>query len=159
MVKQNIQAKIKDLENKKEKLDKEITSLKIELNNESKNSEWIAIPETDLEVTKEVLYKGKSFNEIMQLKKPDEELLTLRHIGIICEYPELLKTLKMDASSTSDDFFFKQPFPKNKANNYVARFYSYSGGSNLGFWNDAVYWSRILGVRFVRKKGKKVKNV
>jgi hypothetical protein len=159
MVKQNIQAKIKDLEDKKEKLDKEISSLKIELNNESKNSEWIAIPETDLEVTKEVLHKGKSYNEIMQLKKPDEELLTLRHIGIICEYPELLKTLKMDASSTNDDFFFKQPFPKNKANNYVARFYSSSYWSGLGFRDGADYSYRTLGVRFVRKKGKKVKNV
>jgi len=71
------------------------------------------------------------------LKKPNEELLTLKQIGIICEYPELLKELKMDTSSTSDDFFFKQPFPKNQANNYVARFYSYSDWSYLGFGGDA----------------------
>jgi len=38
MVKQNIQQKIKDLESKKEKLEKEISSLKIELNNESNKS-------------------------------------------------------------------------------------------------------------------------
>lgn len=159
MVKQNIQAEIRDLESKKEKIEKEISSLKIELNNESSKSEWIAIPETDFEVTKEVLHKGKTYNEIMQLKKPDEELLTLKQIGIICEYPELLKALKMDSSSTNDDFFFKQPFPQNEKKGYVARFYSVSGYSYFGLGVYADGSGSTLGVRFVRKKAKKVKHV
>jgi hypothetical protein len=158
MVKQKIQEKIKDLESKKEKIEKEINSLKIQLSSELNNSEWISIPETDYEVTKEVLHKGKTFNEIMQLKKQNEELLTLKQIGIILENPELVKELKMDSEySTDDDFFFKQPFKTNQENNYVALFYSDSGGSDLGCYVDAGISRSDLGVRFVRKKVKKVK--
>ena len=157
MVKQNIQTKIRELENRKGKIEKEITSLKFELS-KSNNSDWISIPETEYEVTKEVLHKGKIYNEIMQLKKPDEELLTLKQIGIICEYPELLKTLKMDSSSTDNDFIFKQPFPQNEKNGYIAWFYADSGRAVLVFDGDASSSGSTLGVRFVRKKVKR-KNV
>ncbi len=147
----DIRKEIKSLEKKKEEIDKEISSLN-KLNNESAKSEWIGIPGTDYEVTKNVLHKGKSYDEIIQLKKPDEELLTLKMIGIICENPNLLKELKMDSSSTSDDFFFKQPFPQNKEKGYVARFFAGSYYADL-----SCYWysddsGSYLGVRFVRKK-------
>jgi hypothetical protein len=138
---------------KKEEIEVLEKQLKGELakNNES---EWISIPGTDYEVTKEVLYKGKSYDEIMQLKKPDEELLNLKMIGIICEHPELLKELKMDSSSTKDNFFFKQPFPQNEKKGYIARFYAGSYYANLGcdWYADDSY--SYLGVRFVRKISK-----
>ncbi len=149
---QKIQEQINNLESKKEEIEKKLNSLRIELNNESNNQEWISIPETDYEVTKEVLHKGKTYKEIMQLKKPEEELLTLKMIGIICEHPELMKQLKMDSSSTNDDFFFKQPFPQNEKNNYVAGFYAGSYCSYLNCdWDSGNSYS-YLGVRFVRKK-------
>jgi len=106
MDKQKINNKIKDLEDKKKDIENKISSLKLELNNEVDNTQWISL-DKDFEVTKEVLHKGKSYNEIMQLKKPNEELLTLKQIAIILENPELTEELKMDASySTNNDFFF-----------------------------------------------------
>ena len=152
----DIQKQIKKLENKKKEIDKKINSFKIELENESNKSEWIKIPGTTYEVTKNVLHKGKSYNEIMKLKKPEEELLTLKIIGIICEHPDLIKELKMDSSSTKDDFFFKQPFPQNEKKDYVARFYAGSDCANLDCGEDSSYSYSDLGVRFVRRtKGKK----
>ena len=152
----DIQEKIKKLESKKEEIDEKINSLKVKLNNESDKTEWISIPETNYEVTKDVLYKGKSYDEIMKLKKLEEELLTLKMIGIICENPQLIKELKMDSSSTKDDFFFKQPFPQNQEKGYVARFYTYSDCAYLNcFWYSDYSYS-TLGVRFVRPlKGNK----
>ena len=148
----DIKKEIKSLEKKKEEIDKKINSLNIKLNNESEKSEWIGIPGTDYEVTKNVLHKGKSYDEIMQLKKPEEELLTLKMIGIICENPNLLKELKMDSSSTNDDFFFKQPFPQNKEKSYVAWFYAGSVYAYLVCCRYSDYSYSDLGVRFARKK-------
>ena len=151
-----IQEKIKKLEDKKNDIEKEISSLKLELNNESDNVEWISL-DKEFEVTKEVLHKGKSFNQIMQLKKPNEELLTLKQIAIILKNSELTKELKMDCSySTNDDFFIQQPFKTNKEKGYVAEFYSGSNGSDLYFDRGADVSYRARGVRFVRKKVKKV---
>ena len=142
---QDIQKQIKKLEDKKEEIDKKINS-----------SKWIKIPETNYEVTKDVLYKGKSYNEIIKLKKPEEELLTLKIIGIICEYPDLIKELKMDSSSTNDDFFFKQPFPQNEKRDRVAGFYADSDYADLYCVGGSAYSGSYLGVRFVRRtKGKK----
>ena len=149
--------KIKKLESEKEEIDKKINSLKVELENESEKVEWVSIPETDYEVTKKVLHKGKTYNEIMKLKKPEESLLTLKIIGIICEHPDLIKELKMDSSSTKDDFFFKQPFPQNEEKGYVAWFYAVSGYAYLYCGWDAGDSYSTLGVRFLRKISKKKK--
>ena len=151
------QSELKQLEKQKEDTQNKIDSLKIELVNESNKSDWVKIPDTDYEVTKDVIHKGKSYNEIMELKKPEEELLTLKIIGIICEYPKLIKILKMDSSSTKNDFFFKQPFPQNEKRDYVARFYANSGCAYLGCIEGSSDSNSGLGVRFVRrtKGGKK----
>jgi len=157
MKNKKIQTKIKKLESKKEEINEKINSLKIELENESNKTKWIPIPETDYEVTKDVLHKGKSYDEIIKLKKQEEELLTLKMIGIICEHPDLLKELKMDSSSTKDDFFFKQPFPNNEEIGRAARFVANSNFAFLycGGYSDYSYSG--LGVRFVRKLSKKSK--
>ena len=152
----DIQTQITKLENTKEEINKKINSFKIELGNESNKSEWIKIPGTNYEVTKNVLYKEKSFNEIIKLKKPEEELLTLKIIGIICEHPDLIKELKMDSSSTKDDFFFKQPFPQNKKKDYIAWFFADSDCACLYCGVYSSYSVSDLGVRWVRKtKNKK----
>ncbi len=155
-----IQKQLEKLENNLkniiDKKEKEIQVLKEKLNNEPQEGGWIKIPETDYEVTKQVLHKDKSYDEIMKLKKPEEELLTLKMIGIICEHPDLIKELKMDSSSTNDDFFFKQPFPQNEKIGRVARFYADSDYAGLGCDGDSDDSDSNLGVRFVRAlKGKK----
>ncbi len=143
-----IEQKIQETEDKL----KELKAKKFLEDNKFNESEWIKIPNTGYEVTKDVLHKGKSYDEIMELKKPEEELLTLKIIGIICENPSLLKVLKMDSSSTNDDFFFKQPFPQNKKKGYVARFYAYSDYANLDCGGDSSDSVSYLGVRFLREK-------
>ena len=148
-----VEQKIQETEDKL----KELKEKKFLEDNKSNESEWIKIPNTDYEVTKDVLHKGKSYDEIMELKKPEEELLTLKIMGIICEDPSLLKVLKMDSSSTKDDFFFKQPFPQNEKKGYVARFYAYSDYANLVCFEDSSYSDSYLGVRFLRKKNSKGK--
>ncbi len=146
---------LRRLEKQKEDTQNKIDSLKKELDNESNKSDWIKIPDTNYEVTRDVIHKGKSYNEIMKLKKRDEELLTLKIIGIICEHPDLIKKLKMDSSSTKDDFFFKQPFPQNEERGYVARFYAGSDYADLYCDEDSSDSGSYLGVRFVRRtKGK-----
>ena len=155
---------MKTTQEKIEKKEKELKELKEKLKTEQDNksnsnkSEWVSIPKTNYEVTKEVLHKGKSYKEIMKLKKQGEELLTLKLIGIICEHPNLIKELKMDSSSTNDDFFFEQPFPQDKERGYVAGFYAGSGYAYLGCGGGSDDWGSALGVRFVRKiKSKKNK--
>jgi hypothetical protein len=115
------------------------------------NIEWVEIPETGYEITKDVLHKGKSYNEIIKLKKPEEELVTLKMLGIICENPELLKLLKMDSSTTKDDFYFKQPFPQNEKKGYVTQFCANYYGSDLDCCGGANDSYSYRGVRFVRK--------
>jgi hypothetical protein len=154
MQQQNIPAQIKELEDKKSKIDEKISSLTIQMNNESSKQEWIVIPTTDYEVTKNVIYKGKSYNEIIKLKKLEEELLTLKLIAIILENKELTKKLKMDGSSTNDDFFYKQPFQQNEEKGLVAGFYSGSGRSGLDSGYGPGDSCSYLGVRFVRKISK-----
>ena len=156
MTKQDIKKKIKKLEEQKKETQEKIDVLSVESKNESDKSEWVKIPNTDYEITKDVIHKGKSYNEIIKLKKSNEELVTLKIIGIICENKDLLKELKMDSSSSNDDFFFKQPFPQNEERGRVARFWADSDWANLDCCEISAYSYSNLGVRFVRRtKGKK----
>ena len=155
MKKEVIQNKIEKLRNKKEEIEEKINSLKQDLEKEDETIEWIKIPNTNYEVTKQVLHKGKSYDEIMELKNSGEELLTLKLIGMICEHPDLVKELKMDSSSTKDDFFFKQPFPQNEKKGYVPWFYADSGCAGLYCFGGSGCSGSSLGVRFVRKISKK----
>jgi hypothetical protein len=155
MTKKEIQKEIKETEEK-------LRNLKQQLAETENPTEWIQVPGTDYEVTKEVLHKGKSYDKLKAEFGEDylnENLLTLKQIGEICEHPKLLKELKMDSSSTKDDFFFKQPFPQNLERGYVARFYADSDGAYLYCWASSDYSDSSLGVRFARKilKGNKTK--
>jgi hypothetical protein len=61
------------------------------------------------------------------------------------------KQLKMDGSSSKDDFFIQQLFDLNRKNGYVARFYAGSVYADLGCGGHADDSDSALGVRFVRK--------
>lgn len=135
-----------------EKKKKEIAQLQGQLIEEESN--WIKIPNTDYEIEKDVHHKGKSYNQLKEEfgeEYLEEHLPNLKLLAEIFEHEDLLKTLKMDCSSTKDDFYFKQPIPKNREKGYVARFYADSDYASLDCYGDAWDSYSYRGVRFVRK--------
>ena len=125
------------------------------------DSEYLDIPELS---TKEYTFqveinvhdKNKSWKEL-NLSEREDELLTYDQCVLLANNPKYAKILKMDGSSSNDDFFIKQPFDLNRKNGYVARFYAGSGFAYLNCWNGSVGSNSSLGVRFVRKKFSGVK--
>ena len=110
---------------------------------------WLDIPELKISVEIEVHDKYKSWDDL-GLKDREEELLTSEQC-IWLANSKYAKKLKMDGSSSSDDFFIKQPFNLNKKNGYVARFNAVSDYADLVCGRDSSDSSSDLGVRFVRR--------
>ncbi len=88
-------------------------------------SKWLDIPELKIFVEIEVHDKNKSWDEL-GLSKREKELLTVEQC-IWLANSKYAKKLKMDGSSSSDDFFIQQPFNLSRKNGYVAGFYAGSG--------------------------------
>ena len=101
------------------------------------------------EVEIEVHDKNKSWDEL-GLKYGDKRLLTAEQVSKLANSKHA-KVLKMDGSSSEDDFFIDQPYKLNKKKGLVAYFYAYSGGLDLGAYGGSVYADLGRGVRFVRK--------
>lgn len=116
---------------------------------------WLDIPELGISVEIEVHDKNKSWNKL-GLKNREKELLTAEQC-IWLANSKYAKQLKMDGSSSSDDFFIQQPFNLSRKNGYVARFYVDSDYAYLYCSGGADYSDSSLGVRFTRKilKGSK----
>ena len=136
---------------------KRITETIVEIDGEKyikeDSTDWLDIPELKISVEIEVHDKDKSWDDL-GLSKRENELLTSEQC-IWLANSKYAKTLKMDGSSTKDDFFIKQPFNLNRKNGYVARFYAYSDYV-LDCYLDSSVSGSFLGVRWVRKlKGKK----
>ena len=110
---------------------------------------WLDVPELGISVEIEVHDKGKSWKQL-ELENRENELLTAEQCIFLANNEKYAKTLKMDGSSTKDDFFIKQYFKLNKKNGYVARFCADSVRVGLGtsYYSDISY--STLGVRFVR---------
>ncbi len=117
---------------------------------------WLDIPELGISVEIEVHNKNESWDDL-ELKKREDELLTVEQCMFLANTPKYAKVLKMDGSSSSDDFFIKQPFDLNRKNGYIARFDACSDFAYLICYCDASYSISTLGVRFVRKLNKKSK--
>ncbi len=113
------------------------------------SSGWLDIPELKISVEIEVHDKNKSWDDL-GLSDREEELLTSEEV-IWLTNSKYAKQLKMDGSSTKDDFFFKQPFDLSRKNGYVARFYSYSDYAYLNCYEYSSNSYSYLGVRFVRR--------
>jgi len=113
---------------------------------------WLDVPELNISVEIEVHDKNKSWNKL-GLNDKEKELLTVEQC-IWLANSKYAKTLKMDGSSTNDNFFIQQAFNLNRRNNYAAQFYSVSGGSVFVLVEDPNVSGSTLGVRFVRKKEK-----
>ncbi len=118
---------------------------------EISREDWLDIPELGISVEIDVHDKDKSWDEL-SLKDREDELLDIEQCIFLSNNNKYSKILKMDGSSTKDDFFIKQPFELNRKNGYVAWFYVISGGANLGCWVDSDGSYSTLGVRFCRKK-------
>ena len=110
---------------------------------------WLDIPELKISVEIEVHDKDKSWDDL-ELSKREKELLTTEQC-IWLANSKYAKTLKMDGSSSKDDFFIQQPFNLNKKNGYVARFWAGSGCADLGCGGGSSYSDSGLGVRFCKK--------
>jgi hypothetical protein len=102
------------------------------------------------EVELNVHDKNKSYDDL-GLKDKEDQLLTIEQCIALVNSKYAIQ-LKMDGSSSNDDFFIKQPFNRNREKGYVADFggdwvrsYFYSG------WNSS-YAYGCRGVRLVRKK-------
>ena len=116
---------------------------------------WLDIPELEFSIEIEVHDKGKSWDKL-NLSDREKELLTAEQC-IWLANSKYAKTLKMDGSSSEDDFFIQQPFNLNRKNNYVARFCADSVYAYLDCDRDSDYSNSALGVRFVRKEIKSEK--
>jgi len=119
------------------------------------NSEWIDVPELGIQVEREVHDKNKSWDDL-KLSEREDELLTYDQCIFLMNSTKYNKILKMDGSSSNDDFFIKQYSDLSKSYGYVAGFYAVSGCSDLNSVWDSDYSSSDLGVRFARKKNFKV---
>ena len=113
---------------------------------------WLDIPELKISVEIEVHDKNKSWDDL-KLGERESELLTAEQC-IWLANSKYAKQLKMDGSSTKDDFFIQQPFELNRKNGYVARFDVDSGGADLYCGCGSGDSGSSLGVRFVRKISK-----
>jgi len=116
---------------------------------------WLDIPELGISVEIEVHDKDKSWNKL-GLKDREKELLTYDQCVFLAN-SKYAKQLKMDGSSSSEDFFIQQPFNLNRKNGYVAGFYAYSDYAYLGCRDNSDYSYSALGVRFAKKILKKSK--
>ncbi len=116
---------------------------------------WLDIPELKISVEIEVHDKNKSWDKL-ELSKRENELLTYDQCVFLAN-SKYAKELKMDGSSTEDDFFIKQPFDLNRKNGYVAVFYVNSDCADLYCYRDSSVSNSDLGVRFCKKISKSKK--
>jgi IS4 transposase len=152
------------------KTENKLAELKQELESDSIKDGLLDVPELGLEIEIEVTHKGKSYDKIMALPEVREKikkgwrlLCPLRPVDYVNELaflennPTYSKILKLDGSSTKDDFFVNQIFKRNAEKGYVAYFYAGSGGSDLYSYGDSSVADSVRGVRLCRKisKGKK----
>ena len=113
---------------------------------------WLDIPELKISVEIEVHDKNKSWDKL-GLSKEEDKLLTYDQCVWLAN-SKYAKQLKMDGSSSKDDFFIKQPFNLNRKNGYVAWFNADSDYCYLDCGRNSGYSGSDLGVRFVRKISK-----
>lgn len=110
-------------------------------------SNTIKVKELKIDVEVNVHDKGKKLSEI-EIPK-GWRLLTINEV-IFLANSEHAQTLKMDLSSSQDDFFFEQPFECNRNKGYIAWFCAYSGGAGLVCGGGPRNSGSALGVRFCR---------
>lgn len=119
--------------------------------------DWLKIPELNIEVEINVHDKNISYIDGVKTLKPGERFLSLmrekdwvNEVVFLENHPEYSKILKMDGSSSNDDFYIEQPFNLNEENNYEAGFIANSGWAVLSCGRDPSSTDSSLGVRKCR---------
>ena len=162
MEKNKTQEKIKkDIMETEAKLSK----LKSELENCSIKDNILDVPELELEIEIGVTNIGNSYDKIMALPEVKEKIKNGWRLISLCREGDYVnefaflennetysKILKMNGSSTKDDFYVSQMFKRNAEEGYVAFFYADRGYSDLGSIGDPGNARSYRGVRFCRKK-------
>ncbi len=116
------------------------------------SKDWLDVSDVlgeGYEVEIKVHDKNKSWNDL-GLEYEDERLLDIDQVRELSNSKHA-KILKMDVSSSEDDFFIDQPFEFNRKKGLVARFIADSYGLDLDTVRNSDYSVSYLGVRFVRK--------
>ena len=146
---QSIQEKISKKKQEIETLEKE---LKEQLAKQVNTSEWLDVSDVlpNCEVELIVHDKNKSY-DTLGLKDKEDQLLTVEQC-IALANSKYASQLKMDGTSSYDDFFIKQPFNVNRAKGLVADFCSYGFRSYFDSYGGSYGAFDYRGVRFVRKK-------
>lgn len=111
----------------------------------------IEVPELGIEVEIKVHDKGKSFNRVKKLIPKRWRLPTAQECIFLANNKKYARVLKMDGSSSEDDFFIQQPFKLNQKNGYAAWFDAASDRAYLDCNRNPVYSDSSLGVRLVRR--------
>lgn len=136
------------MKNKVKRIDEKTIEVNGERYTKQDSSGWLKIPELGIEVEIQVHDKDMSWDDL-NLKGREKELLTAEQC-IFLANSKYAKELKMDGSSSNDDFFIQQPFNLSRKNGYVARFGADSGFADLDCGGVSVFSYSSLGVRFVR---------
>ena len=146
---QTIQDKISKKKQEIEVLEKE---LKEQLSKQLNTSEWLDVSDVipNCEVELNVHDKNKSYDDL-GLRDKEDQLLTVEQCIALANSKYAIQ-LKMDGSSSNDDFFIKQPFNRNREKGYVAGFGGYWDRSYFYSYWDSSGANDCRGVRFVRKK-------
>lgn len=141
------------MKNKYEIIEKDGVKYKVIKVIDIDKSKWLDLPELGISVEIEVHDKNKSWDEL-NLSEREKELLTVEQC-IWLANSKYAKELKMDGSSSRDNFFIQQPFNMNRNNKYVAGFVAGSDRAGLSCYRYPSDSDSSLGVRFVRKLVKK----
>ena len=136
------------------KVEEKLKTLKEKLKKESDKSEWIDIPELNIQVQTKIHHKDKTYAECEKDLAKGELIPTYEQI-------QWLRNSKYKDQLELEDTweFVQNPDNISKENGYVAGFCAYSDFVCLGCGGVASVSVSGLGVRFVRKKvkGKKAK--
>ncbi|MEK6884434.1 MAG: hypothetical protein AABY22_32680 [Nanoarchaeota archaeon] len=144
---------IEEIDKKIEELQKKKKELKSQIAKQTENtSQWLDVSDVlpNCEVELNVHDKNRSWNDL-GLKDKEDQLLSAEQC-IALANSKYVSQLKMDGTSSQDDFFIKQPFNTNRTKGYVAGFDAYSDWADLSCVRNPTDADSSLGVRFVRKK-------
>jgi len=143
---------MKSTQQKIDEAEKKLNQLKEQLKKEQDKSEWIKIPELNIEIQTKIHHKDKTYAECEKDLSKGESIPTYEQI-------QWLRNSKYkDQLNLEDTYEFVQnPDNISRKNGYVARFFagSYFAGLVCGLYSSFSY--SFLWVRFVRrtKDGKK----
>ena len=142
----------KTTEQEIEETESKLKELKKKKVMEENKSNFIKMPELNIEIQKDIHHKGKSYDELAkEFTKEflEENMPTYSELQFLRNSKYAKKLGLIDTSE-----FVKQEDDISKKNGYVAGFYAGSDCCYLDCGRNSRYSYSYLGVRFVRRKKK-----